>query len=225
MLHNAAGRACVHGSVTEFLLLPFSHEQFFAVFAAYNRALWPFAAVLWALSLGAFVLVLRGARNPRSISTLLAAHWAWAAIAYHWAYFAAVNPAAVAFGAVFLAQALLLGIGAWRDAIRYSWRRTPRHVIGALLVVYALLYPALAELFIGAYPSIPTFGVPCPTTLLTIGFLLLTTPLRISLLIIPSAWTVVGGSAAVLFGVLPDWALLAAGLAVLLVTVTRLRGR
>jgi hypothetical protein len=206
-------------------LLPFSHEQFFEVFAAYNRAWWPVAALLWVLSLSAFALVLRGARHSRLISILLAAHWVWAAVAYHWAHFAAVNQAAVAFGAAFLAQALLLGISAWRDAIRFSLRKTPRHVSGAFFVLYALVYPFLAELLVGAYPAIPTFGVPCPTTLLTIGFLLMTTPLKIALLIVPFAWTIIGGSAAVLFGVMPDWALLAAGLAVLLVTVTRWSSR
>jgi hypothetical protein len=206
-------------------MLPFSHEQFFEVFAAYNRALWLGAVVLWMLSLLAFFRMLSGANDQRAVTALLAAHWAWAAIAYHWVYFAAVNPAAVVFGAVFLVQAVLLGMSAWRRSVGYTWGRTPRHVIGALLAAYGLAYPALAELLVGDYPSIPTFGVPCPTTLLTIGFLLMATPLRMALMIVPLAWTVVGGSAAVLFGVIPDWALILAGLAVVLVRFTPLRGQ
>ena len=33
--------------------MPFSHEQFLDVFAAYNQKLWPFAILLWLLTLGA----------------------------------------------------------------------------------------------------------------------------------------------------------------------------
>lgn len=198
-------------------MLPFSHDQFFDVFAAYNRALWPVAAALWLVSLGVFILVLRDAHNHRAVTALLAAHWAWAAVAYHWVYFTGVNQAATVFGAGFLAQALLLAGSSWHGSIRYGWKRTWRHVIGTVLVSYSLLYPALAELLVGDYPYIPTFGVPCPTTLLTIGFLLMATPLSMKLMIVPLIWTVIGGSAAILFGVLPDLALPAAGLTVLLV--------
>lgn len=196
--------------------LPFSHAEFLDVFAAYNVALWPLAIALWLLSLSAFVLVMRGVQNDRAVTALLAVHWAWAAIAYHWAYFAAINPAAFAFAGGFLAQALLLVIGAWRGSLRYVWQPTPRRLIGAVIAGYGLAYPAMAVLFVGDYPRIPTFGVPCPTTLLTIGFLLMATPVRISLLIVPLLWTIVGGSAALLFGIAPDFALLAAGFVVLM---------
>jgi hypothetical protein len=197
--------------------LPFSHAEFLDVFAAYNAALWPLSIALWLLSLSAFVLVMRGEQNDRAITPLLAVHWGWAAIAYHWAYFAAINPAAHAFAVGFLAQALLLATGAWRGSLRYVRRPpTPRRLIGAVMAAYALAYPALAVLAVGDYPRIPTFGVPCPTTLLTIGFLLMATPVRISLLIVPLLWTIIGGSAALLFGIAPDFALLAAGLVVLM---------
>ncbi len=62
------------------------------------------------------------------------------------------------------------------------------------------------------YPEIPTFGVPCPTAILTIGVLLAVRggpPL--SLAVIPAAWAFIGGSAALLFGVWTDYMLLVAG--------------
>jgi hypothetical protein len=197
--------------------LPFSHAEFLDVFAAYNAALWPLAIVLWLLSLSAFVLVMRGEHNDRAVTALLAVHWGWAAIAYHWAHFATINPAAYAFAAVFLVQALLLGIGAWRGSPRYVWQPpTPRRLIGGVMAAYGLAYPAMAALIVGDYPRIPTFGVPCPTTLLTLGFLLMATPVRMSLLIVPLLWSIIGGSAALLFGIVPDFALLAAGFVVLM---------
>ena len=59
------------------------------------------------------------------------------------------------------------------------------------------------------------FGVtPCPLTLFTLGLLLLTvTRVPWHLLVVPVAWSLVGGSAAVLFGIGPDWPLLASGVA------------
>jgi hypothetical protein len=204
-------------------LLPFSHDQFLEVFAAYNRALWPFAALLWMLTAGSFLTLLRGVSIGRIPTALLAVHWAWTAVAYHWAYFAAINPMAVLFGAAFLLQALLLGLRVWRRPLTYSWQRTPRHMTGGLLILYSLAYPLLAVTLVGRYPHAPTFGVPCPTTLLTIGFLLTATPVRLSVLAIPVAWTLIGGSAAILFGVVPDWALPVAGFVTLSFWLTSLR--
>jgi hypothetical protein len=199
--------------------LPFSHAEFFDVFAAYNSALWPLAAALWMLSLAVFVQVVRGKQNDRAVTALLAVHWGWTGLAYHWAYFTVINPAALAFATGFLVQALLLVTASWRGSIRYSRSRAPRHVIGAAMVVYSLSYPALAAMATGSYPRIPTFGVPCPTTLFTIGLLLMAIRIRLSLLIIPWLWAVIGGSAAVLFGVIPDFALIAAAVLVLLLRI------
>lgn len=196
--------------------LPFSEAEFLDLFGAYNAALWPAAAILWAVSLAAFVAVLRGSRSHRAVSGLLIAHWAWAGLAYHVAFFARINPAARLFGGLFLLQALLLAWAASRHPVRYAWARTPRHVIGALLATYGLLYPLLAIAFVHPYPRTPTFGVPCPTTLFTTGILMMAAPLHRSVLVIPLVWSVIGGSAAVLLGVATDFALFVASAGLLL---------
>ena len=88
--------------------LPFSREQFFDLFVAYNEALWPVVVALWLASAATAVLWL-SARRPhdRWVSALLAVHWAWSAVAYHVAFFTRINPAAWLFAALFLAQAVL----------------------------------------------------------------------------------------------------------------------
>ncbi len=87
--------------------LPFTKEQFFDLFAAYNGAVWPAIVALWIASVIVSVLLLRSQRPPdRWISALLAAHWAWSALAYHLAFFTRINPAAWAFAALFLLQAV-----------------------------------------------------------------------------------------------------------------------
>jgi hypothetical protein len=54
--------------------LPFTREQFFDLFAAYNEALWPGAAGLWiASAVGVWTLFVRR-QDDRWISALLAWH-------------------------------------------------------------------------------------------------------------------------------------------------------
>jgi hypothetical protein len=67
----------------------------------------------------------------------------------------------------------------------------------------------------------PIFGVPCPTTILTIGFFLSAKdPLPRMLTVIPILWAFIGGSAAFLLGVHADLALLVSGI-ILLVDIGR----
>ena len=89
--------------------LPFTTEQFFDLFAAYNGALWPAAVALWTASVAICALRLSSCRpGDRWISALLAAHWAWSALAYQVAFFTRINPAAWLFAALFFGQAVLL---------------------------------------------------------------------------------------------------------------------
>ncbi len=198
--------------------LPFTHEQFLDVFGAYNAALWPWAALLWLVSLAALILLAAGRLGPKAAGVLLVAHWAWAGIAYHLDYFAAVNPAARLFGLLFLAQALLfLWFGVFRSDLQVSWGRRTHQILSAAFCVYALAYPLLAIASGMRWPRMPSFGVPCPTTLLTVGLLLALEPRRSrGLAVIPFLWCLIGGSAALLLGVLPDLALLAAAVAVVI---------
>jgi hypothetical protein len=71
-----------------------------------------------------------------------------------------------------------------------------------VLLVLALAYSGLALATGHAWPRTPTFGVPCPTTLVTAGFLLAAVPpVPRWLAVIPVLWSIIGGSAALLLGV------------------------
>ena len=204
--------------------MPFTHDEFLDVFAAYNRALWPAALALWLLTAATLVALHRRRPGaPRIAAAVLALHRAWAGVAHHWAFFRDINPAATAFGVAFVVQAVLL---AWRGVMRTSlairpppptWSR-----IGAAFVGWAMLHPALGLAFGLAYPRLPTFGVPCPTTLLTLGLLLMAPRREARLLgVIPVPWAMVGGSAAMLFGVTADYALPVAGGCLVILAATR----
>jgi hypothetical protein len=193
--------------------LPFTSDQFFGVFAEYNRSFWFVALALWFASAAA----LAGAwRNPRRCSGalmyLLATSWIWNAVAYHGVLFTKINPAAWLFAALFTIEGVLLFRAAARIRIEPLSLTGPISGLGIALACYALAYPVLSFGIGHRYPEIPTFGVPCPTAILTIGVLLAVRggpPL--SLAVIPAVWAFIGGSAAVLFGVWTDYILLAAG--------------
>ena len=98
-------------------------------------------------------------------------------------------------------------------------------VVGLGLACYALSYPILNITLGHPYPATPTFGVPCPTAILTVG-LLLASPGRVplTLAVIPALWGFIGGSAAIVLGVWPDYVLLAGGIVLTARLARRLLG-
>ncbi len=187
---------------------PFSTEDFFAVFVAYNTGVWPAQVLLNVAAAGAVVLAIRGpAWQGRAIFVILAMLWMWMGIVYHWAYFSALNPAARAFAAAFVAQGLLLAYIGLRPArVQVGPSRDLFGSAGAVLIGYALVvYPLIGAAIGHRYPAQPTFGLPCPTTIFTMGVLLWTRPsVPWTTLIVPGVWSVIGLSAVRYFGVVED---------------------
>jgi hypothetical protein len=195
--------------------LPFSHDAFLDVFAIYNRAWWPVAVILWLVTVAAVIQLTRGQARGAGLAAILAVHWAWAGVAYHWLAFTTINPAAPVFAGAFLLQALaFVWTGVVGHRLAFAWGRAPRHWVAAGLLLMALAYPVLAQLTVGVGPRAPTFGVPCPTALFTAGCLLAAVPpVPRGLLVIPVLWSLIGGSAALLLGIRIDLALFVAAAA------------
>jgi hypothetical protein len=205
-------------------MLPFTREQFFGVFAEYNAAIWPVQIAAYVLGLAIVIALLRPtARGNRLVAGLLATMWTWTGVVYHGLFFAPINPAALAFGALFVVQGVLFVVaGVVGRRLVFGHSKGWGAALGWLLVAYAaVLYPWLGQWSGHAYPAQPTFGItPCPVTLFSFGVLLLTArPVPRWLLVIPLLWSLVGGSAAFLLGVPQDWPLLFSGLTVVWLTV------
>ncbi|MBD1547375.1 DUF6064 family protein [Roseibium aggregatum] len=211
--------------------MPFTAEEFFGVFAAYNGAIWPFQIVTYGAGLIVVLLIWRPSRgSDLAILLMLAAMWAVNGIGYQYLFFSPVNPVAKGFAAVFVVEALLLAalpllLREWPNLTlkqgRVGW-------IALVLILYALIgYPVLGYLAGHRYPAVPMFGVaPCPTAIFTIGVLLLGEwKVCRWLLILPVVWAAIGGSAAVLLSVPQDYGLLVAGLIVVALALTRRRLR
>jgi Family of unknown function (DUF6064) len=199
--------------------LPFTVEQFFGVFEAYNSAVWPVQIVLLLLAaLAVIFIALRRSWSGVAVSAILAVLWIWIGAAYHLAFFARINPVAYGFGALSIVGGLLF---AWHGVIHrrleFGFGKSLRAAIGTALLVFALLgYPVWATLAGHGYPTLPTFGLPCPTTIFTIGVLALAsgTSLR-AVLTVPILWSLVGSQAAFVLDVKPDLGLLVAGVVAL----------
>ena len=149
--------------------------------------------------------------------------WLWMGVVYHWLYFTLINPAAWFFGALFVAQAgLLVWFGNYRRELIFGWPGGWRGTAGGVLVTYsALVYPLLNQIAGHDYPRTPTFGLPCPTTIFTLGmFCWLKVPYPRVVMVIPLLWTIIGGSAAFILDVPADLALPVAGLTALAVYLT-----
>lgn len=195
--------------------LPFSVDQFFAVIRQYNESVWPAQVLL--LLLGVASVAFLAWRRPWSnvaISGILAVLWGWTGLVYHLAFFARINPLAYVFGALSLLGAgVFVWLGMVRRELDFTLSWDARSAMGLVLVAFALvLYPAWSTFAGHAYPNLPTFGLPCPTTIFTIGMLAMARGRKVRLaLVVPILWSLVGGQAAFLLDVPPDLGLLAAG--------------
>ena len=95
-----------------------------------------------------------------------------------------------------------------------------------MIAFATLIYPAWGAFAGHSYPATPLFGVaPCPTTIFTVGVLLLGNWRAVRwLLIIPAIWSLIGGSAAILLQVPQDAGLLASLTIILALAIRRRRG-
>ena len=209
-------------------MLPFTSEQFLALFANYNTAIWPLQIGVYLLGAVAVALLFSTRQGTdRVIVAILAAMWLWTGLVYHALFFSAINKAAYLFAALFVLQSVaLIYQGVYRDELRFRLQPSWTAWAGWLFILYAaVLYPLIGLSTGHRYPEMPMFGVtPCPVTILTFGLLLLTTPpLSRWLLVIPFVWSLIGGSAAILLNCPQDWFLLVSGLIAVPLIVVRNR--
>jgi Family of unknown function (DUF6064) len=195
---------------------PFTIADFLAVFAAYNAAIWPIHLVAYGLGL----VAVTAAFMPlpwlvRLAFASLALLWAFTGIGYHLMFFAKINPVAPAFAAFFLLQGILFLAGAIQPGnLQLELGQDFRSIAGLGSIVYALaIYPVLAIWAGHGLMAGPMFGVaPCPTTIFTIGVLLIARGRWVIWLsIIPILWSLIGLAAAVQLGIPEDLLMPVAG--------------
>jgi hypothetical protein len=196
------------------MAMPFTFEAFFEVFARYNTAVWPLQWVLLACGVGAAgAAVSHRLAWQRAALLVLAALWLWMAVVYHLLFFSRINPLAFVFAAVFVLQAVLLVWTAWRwkqENAPASWGTSATAF--SLVLFACVAYPLLGYSWGHRFPAVPTFGTPCPTTIFTLGVLLLLPRPPLLTFLVPMLWAATGTSAALHLGVPQDFGLPAAAL-------------
>lgn len=208
--------------------LPFSRAEFFAVFASYNESVWPAQVALYALAVGAVVLAMRRRRRASRLThAILAALWLWMGVVYQAGFLSGITRAGFVFAVMFVIEGVLFArLAIRRRTVVFAVRNDTAGWAGSALIVLALvLYPAMAVLAGHRYPAQPTFGLPCPTTIFTLGILLWGTRAMRHAFVIPVAWALIGSVAALRLGVQEDFSLLFSLFVVLAATAARHRSR
>jgi len=196
--------------------LPFTLEQFLDIFRQYNISVWPIQVVLVILAITAtYFSIFKKSYSDKIIVSILAFLWLWIGIVYHLIYFSSINKAAIVFGSLFIIQSLLFFyFGIIKGKLRFQFSLNRYGITGMVLILFALIiYPLLAYWLGHVYPSSPTFGLPCPTTIFTFGILLFSSSrVPVIVIIIPAIWSIIGSSAAASLGMKEDTGLLIAAL-------------
>lgn len=195
---------------------PFTTEQFFSVFADYNLSVFPMQLIL--VLVGIFALLMVCSRYKRKnfvIAIYLSFIWLWSGLVYHIGFFSELNKPAFIFGGLFALQGfLVLYDHLAHIKLNFSFNKTFIDGIGIFLILFGIIiYPLISWMSVGEYNHIIAVGLPCPTTIATIGFLMLNKKkTNWYLFIIPSLWSIVGVSAALNFGVYQDFMMLFAAI-------------
>jgi hypothetical protein len=158
-----------------------------------------------------FGIISGRAEKHRIIGGLPGFFWIWMGAVYHIVFFTAINPAAYIFGGAFILQGIFFLVETYRrNKINYTYKGSNVDYLAVFFILFGLLiYPAISYLLAGSLSTIISFGLPCPTTIATFGFLMLARKnLPKYLVIIPTLWALIGTTAAISFGVIQDFMLL-----------------
>lgn len=208
---------------------PFSTEQFFEVFEKYNASVFPLQWIILLLGISCFASIIKpGLLKDRMIVAFLGLLWIWNGMVYHYIFFSPINKASYVFGTLFILQGVLFTINAFgKNRITFENSSDFQKIVGFSLIVFGLvLYPLISWFEYGFNFRIISLGLPCPSTIVTFGFLIHSTK-KVSayLLIIPTLWSVVGLSAAFNFGVVQDYMIIMAAGITILYTVFKPKAR
>ena len=191
---------------------PFSTEQFISVFEKYNTALYPAQFIILALGIIAIIFLhSKSIFKNIFISGFLGLLWLWIGVVYYLCFFTVINIAAYIFGGLFIIQGLIFLYEAiYRTNLTFDFDGKVRNYFGYFFILFGLiLYPIIGYSIEHDFSKVISLGLPCPTVILTFGFLMITNKsLHIYILIIPTIWALIGFIAVLNFGIYQDIMLL-----------------
>jgi hypothetical protein len=155
---------------------PIITDQFFSVFEKYNHAIFPVQIVLFLLTILALIAIgSKIKQKDKFVAGILGVLWLWIGIGYHIAFFSGINKVAYGFGFLFILQGLfLLWEGVLLYNLKFVFKNSIQSYFGYFFILYGLIiYPVVGYLIEPNLSRTISVGLPCPTLILTFGFLLL----------------------------------------------------
>jgi hypothetical protein len=191
--------------------MPFTVEQFFNIFLGYNTSVFPFQIILFLAGIFSLSLIIFKSKYAgKFTSYLLVILWLWNGIVYHIYFFSKINKAAIAFGTLFILQAVFFLIEfVIKKKLDFTYDRKFDMLTGYFLILFGLIiYPVIGLIPGKEIGYIISFGLPCPSVIFTFGIIIASRKnYTLYKLIIPVIWAFIGFFAALKFGVYQDVAL------------------
>jgi len=209
--------------------LKFSFDEFMAMLADYNDAIWPLQIIVYLVTISIIVMIFMRVRHSGKILAVwLGMLWIWVGIVFNLIYFSRVTQGGFVFGVIFIIQGLIfLYSSVARNDLAFQLNSGWKALAGLIIMLYALIgYPALEYAWGRGYPELLPFGLaPCPLTVFTLGLLLLSVnKIPFYLVIIPVLYSF-GGIIPVSLGIKEDIGLVISGLLVLILWLLQRKNR
>jgi hypothetical protein len=205
--------------------IPFTTEQFFEIIEKYNLAVFPTQLIVILLGILSVILLhLKKESKNQLIGGFLGILWIWIGFAYHFAFFTEINKAAFVFGGLFVLEGIFILFETFfRKKLEFEFKGKLMDYVAYFFLIFGIvIYPILLFFLENSLETTITLGLPCPSTILTFGFLMLTSSkLSKYLLIIPALWTIIGTGAAINFGVYPDYLMPISALTAIIYLIAR----
>lgn len=187
--------------------LPFNANQFFELFSSYNVHVFPVQIIFLLFTFGALYFIYKNKKyGEKVVLSALGILWIWTGLIYFIIHFSKINPPAYVFGGLFILQGLLFLTYSFTQKIQFDKSNPIYKAVGVSLVITgAVIYPIISYFHHMSFETIISIGLPCPTVIITLGFLFLFGKnIPKHLYIIPSIWSVFGISAAFNFHIWQD---------------------
>ena len=196
-------------------MLSFSLEEFLLVLESYNLDIWPLQIIAYVLILLVFFISLKPTKySAKILSVILSLFWFFTGIVFCFIYWAPSHIFGYFFGICCTVQGLLFLYSIFRSNATIGSPDKTHTLIGILFIAYAMIgYQVLGYYLDHIYPKFFAVGlVPCPTTIFTLGILLIINKsIPIKYFVIPLLISL-GGFLAAYNGIYEDIGLIIAGI-------------
>ena len=194
---------------------PFTSEQFFKVFENYNAFVFPAQYVFIFFGILALILLFSDKKHKNMFTgTLLGVFWIWMGLAYYLTFFTGISKAGIGFALLFLFEGIYLIYATFRLKIEFTFKRSVSNYLALFFIIFGIfLYPIIGYIRGEELLRTISLGLPCPTTIFTLGFLMFCKDKAArTLIIIPTVWSIIGISAALNFNITQDFLMVIAAI-------------